>query len=166
MDVKINQTYKNAMEILVIKETEKQLKVYPPKAQDFINKIEVATYALNRLPSLYASSSEGFELQLRRGQKEFSKEIYLAVKQGFAAVQRDPLRASTPLIKEEEKEFQEVKRALQELTDIIPQRELGWLVKFVKEVLTKIANQEMTEYDMQELYYKLYYDWSDYYYEK
>ena len=49
----------NIMELLVQNEIDKQLRLYPKKIRDYINKVEVATYALNRLPPLYASSLIG-----------------------------------------------------------------------------------------------------------
>ncbi|MBC6421985.1 MAG: late competence development ComFB family protein [Hormoscilla sp. SP5CHS1] len=35
------------------------MKQLPPELADYINRVEVATYALDRLPPLYASSQEG-----------------------------------------------------------------------------------------------------------
>lgn len=157
----ISQTNQNAMELLVAEEIEQQLQAYPAKVAEAINQIEVATFALNRVPPLYASSKEGLERQKRRGKLEFKKQIKSAVQQGFAAVQRDPLRMSTPLVPQEERELFEVNATLRELADLVPQRDITWLVNFVKEVLTKIANREMSEEDINKLYYQLYYDWSD-----
>ncbi|NJQ98976.1 MAG: late competence development ComFB family protein [Hydrococcus sp. CSU_1_8] len=62
-DKVISQTHKNAMELLVAEEIEKQLKSLSSEEVYFINQVEVATYALNRLPSLYASSEEGISWQ-------------------------------------------------------------------------------------------------------
>ncbi len=87
----------NVMEILVLKEVDRQLEKLSPKLTQYIKRIEVATYALNRLPSLYASSQEGLRYQLKRAKKEYKAQIYVAVLQAMAAVQRDPLRCSTPL---------------------------------------------------------------------
>jgi hypothetical protein len=41
----------NVMELLVNEEIERQLKPYPSKIKKYINKVEVATFALNRLPA-------------------------------------------------------------------------------------------------------------------
>ncbi|NEO33373.1 MAG: late competence development ComFB family protein [Symploca sp. SIO3C6] len=48
------------MELLVIEEVKHQLDNYPQQLANYINPVEVATYALNRLSPLYASSEEGW----------------------------------------------------------------------------------------------------------
>lgn len=98
----INPTYLNlnainVMEILVLKEVDRQLERLTPNQAQYIKPVEVATYALNRLPSLYASSQEGLKYQFKRAKQEYKSQITIAVRQGIAAVQRDPLRRSTPL---------------------------------------------------------------------
>lgn len=90
-------TYHNITETLVAKEVERQLAALPPTLTHYINPIQVATYALNRLPALYAASTEGLEHQQKRAQKQLSAQILIAVRRGIAAVQRDPLKRSTPL---------------------------------------------------------------------
>jgi hypothetical protein len=162
MDIKFTQTNRNAMEVLIGEEIEQQLIVYPKKLANYINKLEVAAYALNRLPPLYASSEEGFEKQKKRGRKEFAEQITIAVRQGLAAVQRDPIRTSTPLLSDEDYEYKELKLALQELADLVPQRDITWLVRFVKKVLTKIIDRELTQEEVDNLSYQLYYDWNKY----
>ncbi|MBR8828111.1 MAG: late competence development ComFB family protein [Gomphosphaeria aponina SAG 52.96 = DSM 107014] len=162
----ITQTNQNAMELLVGEEIEKQMQLLPAKVAEFINQVEVATFALNRLPPLYASSKEGLQRQKNRGKKELKKQIELAVQQGLAAVQRDPLRMSTPLVSEEDRDLLEANAHLQKLLDLVPDQDISWLVDFVQELLTKIENQEMTEEYINQLYYKLYGKWNDetYYY--
>ncbi|MEL7036962.1 MAG: late competence development ComFB family protein [Cyanobacteria bacterium J06592_8] len=87
----------NVMEVLVVRETDRQLKQLTPKQVQYIKLVEVATYALNRLPSLYASSQEGLQYQLKQAKQQYKPQIIVAVRQGVAAVQRDPLRRSTPI---------------------------------------------------------------------
>lgn len=62
------QTYKNVMEAFVQEEIEFQLQNNKAlsRSADYINLLEVATFALNRLPCYYASSIEGIERQRRR----------------------------------------------------------------------------------------------------
>ncbi|MEL7035685.1 MAG: late competence development ComFB family protein [Cyanobacteria bacterium J06592_8] len=88
----------NVMQILVLQEVNHQLKELSPHQAQSIKPVEVITYALNRLPSLYASSKEGLCYQLKQAQEEYKPEILQAVRQGIVAVQRDPLRRSTPLM--------------------------------------------------------------------
>jgi len=48
------------------------MKQLPPELADYINRVEVATYALDRLPPLYASSQEGRCHQRVRGKQEYN----------------------------------------------------------------------------------------------
>ncbi len=92
-----DQVYTNVMEDLVADEVDRQLAALPPRVLRFIKRAEVETYALNRLPALYASSTQGLGYQRKRAQREFKAKILEAVRQALAAVQVDPLRLSNPL---------------------------------------------------------------------
>ncbi|GAB4285922.1 MAG: hypothetical protein Fur0025_18020 [Oscillatoriaceae cyanobacterium] len=87
--------YRNAMEQLVAAEARRQVRSLPPKLIASINVeqvIEQATaYALNRLPGLYATSERGWNFQQQKAKEKYGIEIVAAVRQGLAAVQRDPL---------------------------------------------------------------------------
>lgn len=89
--------YRNAIEPLVVEEVELQLQHLPPQVLKYINPAQVIAYALNRLPALYATSEEGWHRQQLRARKQMRDQIVTAVRQGLAAVQKDPLRISTPL---------------------------------------------------------------------
>lgn len=132
------------MEFLVAEEIERQIIRYSTNISRYTNRVEVATYALNRLPPLYASSQEGFNRQKLRGRKEYSAEITKVVRQALAAVQKDLLRSSTPLIAEEDRELENAKNALKELADFLPHREFSWenLVKTIKPVLIQMSRQK------------------------
>ena len=93
---------RNVMELLVAEEVNRQIVRYPDNIRKFINRIEVATFALNRLPALYASSQQGFNKQKIKGRADHSVQITQQVRKGFAAVQKDILRCSVPLIAETE----------------------------------------------------------------
>ncbi|MDJ0713162.1 MAG: late competence development ComFB family protein [Prochloraceae cyanobacterium] len=161
--------YKNVMEVLVFEEIEKKIKQYPKNLSQYINKVEVATYALNRLPSLYASSMEGLSWQKKRALDNHKQEIRIAVSQGFAAVQRDLFRKHHPLIREDNQEFKALKQAykqldtveesLEKLAEFIPQENLKVdnLVDFIEQVLTSAVNGEITQDKINELYSQLYY---------
>lgn len=92
-----DRAYTNVMERLVAEEVERQKAKLPPKLREYIKTVEVETYALNRLPALYASSEKGWQLQYEKAAKSHAETVYKAVRQGIAAVQVDPLRASQPL---------------------------------------------------------------------
>ena len=102
----------NVMEALVYQEIQKQLKFYPKNLKSYINLTEVATFALNRLPPLYASSVKGQEEQENIASLKYRKEINSAVRRAIAAVERDPLRNSTPIISEIEVKYQEAEKTL------------------------------------------------------
>ena len=139
---------RNVMEVLVADEIERQIVRLPNNIRKFINTIEVATYALNRLPALYASSQQGFNKQKLKGRSQYSVKITQEVRKGFAAVQQDLLRSSTPLLAENEAEIDqtvaEAKAALQELADYLPEKDLTWknIVKLVKPILAELKEQD------------------------
>lgn len=137
----------NIMEELVTEEVARQIKRCPDNMAQYINQVEVATYALNRLPPLYASCHKGLNKQKLKGKSDYSVEITKAVRKGFAAVQKDVLRYSTPLVPENDsdsvitqsEELAEAREALAQLAEFFPNKQLTWknLVKVVKPFLMK-----------------------------
>ena len=89
--------YRNAMEMLVEREVEEQMKKLPPKVAAYINRLELVAFALNHLPSLYATSERGLEHQLQRGGAKYATQITQAVQRALVAVRRDPIRNYAPL---------------------------------------------------------------------
>ena len=142
---------RNVMEILVADEIERQISRLPSNIKKFINPIEVATYALNRLPALYASSQQGFNKQKIKGRSEYSVKITQEVRKGLAAIQQDLLRSSTPLTADMERDLdrdlKEAKAALQELANYLPKKDLTWknIVRLVKPLLAEMQEQDEAE---------------------
>ena len=143
----------NIMEELVAEEVTRQLKRYPDNISQYINQVEVATFALNRLPPLYASCHKGLNQQKLKGKTDFSVQITKAVRQGLAAVQKDVLRYSTPLQLEnnsdeltQNEELEEAREALAELAEFFPHQKLSYpsLVKIIKPLLMKYHPQLKT----------------------
>ncbi len=93
--------YVNIMEDMVAQEVNRKMTLLPENLAKYIKRADVETYALNRLPPLYACSKEGLQFQIKKAQKDYEKKIAMVVSHAFAAVQRDILRKSTPLFKEE-----------------------------------------------------------------
>lgn len=91
------RSYTNVMERLVAEEVGRQKAKLPPKLREYIKTAEVETFALNRLPALYASSEKGWQMQYEKAAQAHAEEVTQAVRRGIAAVQVDPLRASQPL---------------------------------------------------------------------
>jgi hypothetical protein len=148
------QIYQNIMEILVNKEVNSQVRKLPSSLVRYIDPVEVATYALNRLPPLYASSQRGRQQQQIRGEKQLKEEIATAVRQALAAVQRDPLRSSIPLTPEANPDYQAAYQALQDLKALLQQRglldseeDISWdnMVRLVRQSLQKLTQKVQTE---------------------
>jgi hypothetical protein len=118
------RTYQNVMELVVAKEINRQISRLPAKVAQFVDPIDVATYALNRLPALYAASKQGKEKQEMRIQKDYKEQIQTTVHQAIAAVQRDPLRISAPLMEEIHGDYQKSIKALRELEDWLKKLDL------------------------------------------
>ncbi|MGB5709696.1 MAG: late competence development ComFB family protein [Waterburya sp.] len=163
---------RNVMELLVSDEINRQIVRLPNNIRKFINTIEVATYALNRLPALYASSQQGFNKQKLKGRSEYSVKITQEVRKGFAAVQQDLLRTSTPLLAETEveidKSIAEAKAALKELADYLPEKDLNWknIVKLVKPLLAELQDQDQAEVNARKVRSKSSDLWEDSFYKK
>lgn len=142
----------NIMELLVQEEIEKQLKLYPQTMRNYINKVEVATYALNRLPPLYASSFIGREHQKRTGQQKYKSQITLAVRRALAAIERDPIRQSVPLVSESQAQYELAKISLQKLETLFKKQgiiasdqKLSWnkLTRITYTLMTKAKSKKM-----------------------
>ena len=88
---------KNVLEEIVVVEVQEQIKHLSPAALEAINLSEVAAFALNRLPVLYASTSRGWLQQRKRAHNELQQQIVSAVQQALLGVKRDPLRKSTKI---------------------------------------------------------------------
>lgn len=131
-----NRAYINVMELLVAEEVEKQIHGLPPRVLKYLKRVEVETYALNRLPSLYASSEKGWQHQYERARQELRNQIKSAVRQAIAAVQVDPLRMSEPL---KVNNHEDAQVALQAFREMLQQPDLSWdgVVKRLKLVIAK-----------------------------
>jgi len=145
----------NIMEELVNAEIDRQLKCLPKNIKQNIKKVEVATFALNRLPALYASCHKGLNQQRLKGKSKFSVQVTRVVRQAFATVQEDILRYSSPLQPQQDinadqiSELEEAKRALAELSKLLPSDSYCWtkLVAEIKPMLANNSNVNLEEYE-------------------
>ena len=144
----------NIMELLVQEEIDKQLKYYPEKIKKYINKVEVATYALNRLPALYASSLVGKEHQKRIGKQEYKEQITLAVRRALAAIERDPIKKVVPLVSEDYTQQELAKKSLSKLEIILKQKgiisnsqKLSWenLYRVLYPLVARLKSQNISK---------------------
>ncbi len=159
------ETYKNVMETFVLEEITSQLeniKDYNKKAE-YIKPSEVATFALNRLPCYYASCTEGIHRQQVRikTNRELQKKIRSVVSQALSAIEKDPLRQSTPINNQYKDRLEEAKENIPKLAEIVPEPELKWIVYFMETFLTNLKNEQVSQQEVIRLYYLLYYYWED-----
>ena len=110
-----SRTWINVMEAIVAEEVARQLQKLSGKKLSFLKADAVITYALNRVNPLYANSSRGLLLQQQRAKQHFQKEIEAAVRQGIAAVERDPLRKAEPLPSEGDPRAEQTLRQMRRL---------------------------------------------------
>lgn len=136
--------YRNAMEILVEEEVEKQIKALPARSTVYINRLELVAYALNQLPSLYATSEKGFDYQVQRGRAKFAEQIAQAVRRALAAIRRDPIRTYAPL--QSPNQPAPLREVLHELRLLLKNDKVDWetLPKEVERALATSQPQGMT----------------------
>ncbi len=118
-----DRAYTNVMERLVAEEVARQKSKLPPKLREYIKGVEVETYALNRLPALYASSEKGWQIQYEKAGQTHGEAVSQAVRHGIAAVQVDPLRASQPLSVRQNDESEVILTAFR---NMLNQPDLEW----------------------------------------
>ncbi len=130
----------NVMELLVSEEVQRQTQALSPRVLKYLKAEEVETYALNRLPSLYASSEKGWQHQYEKAKHELCAQIKNAVRQAIAAVQVDPIRLSKPLKINDRQSAQEALDALRQMLD---QPDLSWegIVNHLQVVLDRRGNR-------------------------
>ena len=109
------QSCKNAIEELVIDEIELQISHLPEYRRNQINLSEVAAYALNRLPTMYATSKAGWVRQRKKAAIEMRALIESAVRRALVNVKPDALRDSSPLPYQEVASHARSLAALQQL---------------------------------------------------
>lgn len=119
------RSYINIMELLVAEEVDLQLQTLALRVVKYLKPTEVETYALNRLPALYASSEKGWQHQYEKAKRELHHQIRTAVRQAIAAVQVDPLRSSEPL-QFAANEDGAAQGALNTLRELLKQPDLTW----------------------------------------
>jgi len=113
----------NALEELVIAEAEAQYKRLGAEAKTRIDLSEVIAYALNRLPTMYATTQRGWNQQRLKAHKELGETIAKTLKNGFISTQRDSLRKLDPLPNHE---VMTPSRALAKLQAILHRDQLKW----------------------------------------
>jgi hypothetical protein len=105
----------NVMEHLVQLAIEK---IANPEAHKGSRPIEISAYALNRLPPLYCTSINGYNITRQRAINELSKDVILAVRNGaLKVIQSSPLESTSPFATDFEKEAEDTLKLLRKLLD-------------------------------------------------
>ena len=114
---------RNAIEELVIAETEAQLKRLNPEVVQRIEPSDVIAYALNRLPPMYATSQRGWKELRERASSVLANQIQTVVRHALVNTQRDPLRQPDPI---PEQELASQARSLLKVQKILCRETLTW----------------------------------------
>ncbi|MFN3926424.1 MAG: late competence development ComFB family protein [Pseudanabaenaceae cyanobacterium] len=105
----------NVMEHLVSTAVQK---ISNPEVHEGSRPVEITAYALNRLPPLYATSINGYNISRQRGINELAKDIVVTVRNGALKVLRHPANSENrPFTTDFEGEAQETLRGLRKLLD-------------------------------------------------
>ena len=121
----ISQTYRNVMEPLVAREAAKQIQQLPTTVKSQLHVDDVIAYALNVLPSLYATTEAGWQWQQSRAQQEFGSQITAAVRQGMMVVHQAPDRSPDRLCVDDSGLF-DAQQALSEVASFLGYPKLTW----------------------------------------
>jgi len=130
------QSCKNAIEELVIAEIDLQISHLPQYRRDQISLSEIAAYALNRLPPMYATSKVGWLRQRKKAAKEMRSQIESAVRRSLVSVKPDALRDTRPLPSQEVASHA---RSLAALQQVLGAEKASW-----KDIPTALENALMT----------------------
>lgn len=127
---------RNVMEALVAEEIDAQMQQLSLREQQTLQRSQIMGYALNRLPGLYVTSEKGWQRQWSQGKNKYQCQIKIAVRQGIAAVLRDPLRDVTVLSNHAP---DVAESALLQLRRLLMRQELSWynIVGTVQMLLVK-----------------------------
>jgi hypothetical protein len=98
LGVDVVARFVNVIEHPVVREARVQLDELSPQVKQQIKIVEVVAYALNRLPTMYATTRQGYINQHDHAVNALSTQIADVVRRGFQVVQAgDPLHDATPL---------------------------------------------------------------------
>lgn len=124
-----SQSYVNVMEDIVAQEVRGQLSKMPQWIRQSRKLEEVSAYALNRLPTLYASSQKGWKHQHEFAQRELKHQIKEVVREAVLNTHPDFQRYLEPLSSEHLPPQESV---LQVLGKLFHTPELTWPIALVK----------------------------------
>ena len=135
------QGCKNAIEDIVVAEATIQHSHLPLELQQQVQLNEVVCYALNRLPTMYATTQRGWSKLRDRARVELKDQIRQQVQAGIMAVRRDCIRAVDPL---PETQLDQAAIALFQLQELLHQPQLTW-VEVPHAVYRAISSQKIKQ---------------------
>jgi hypothetical protein len=132
---------KNYMEVLVREEVERQVEQLPAEWKAKANYAEIAAYALNRLPALYATTKRGRMIQQWKVEASIRQSVRDAVQKGIALSQKEPRRMGEAW---EDPEVKPSDTVLQELKILLQYPDLDWdnLTTVIKNRMIQVSRSE------------------------
>ncbi len=91
------KNYMNVMELLVEDEVRHQVQKMSRRHAEQLQLGEIIAYALNQLPCLYATTTRGWDYQVKQGRQKYAALITQAVRCAINAVLRDPIMSAIAL---------------------------------------------------------------------
>ncbi len=130
----------NVIEYPVIQEVRSQIYNLTPEAKQKIDLVEVVAYALNRLPSMYATTKDGYRHHYNAATGEFRPRIIETVRRGIRTLLvGDPLHDSSNIPDEI---FCDPAGLLSRLCDLFNRKQMRW--KEVPSVLHSLLPDNST----------------------
>jgi hypothetical protein len=137
----------NAIEYPVIQEVRSQIHSLSPELRQKLNLIEVVAYALNRLPSMFAHTKDGYRYHYNNAVGEFYPKIVDAVRRGIMVLLvGDPLHDSSPI---PEQVFCDPPGLLNSLCELFDRKQMRW--KEVPSVLRSLMPDTSTDDLLEEI---------------
>jgi hypothetical protein len=134
----------NVIEYPVIQEAETQIQSLAPDIQKKLNLVEVVVYALNRLPSMYATTKDGYRHHYNNAIGEMHSQIVDTVRKGIRSLLLgDPLYVSSEIPDEV---FCDPAGLLSRLSDLFNRKQMRW--KEVPSVLDSILAENTPDIDL------------------
>lgn len=135
--LRANCGFVNVLEGLVLEASERQIKRLDPSYTRPITLEEVAAYALNRLPPMYATSENGYRELRLRVKAELKQEVINKIREGILKLSQSPMRKFLPV--PFEKIDHQRDESIAQLRTILQEPELTW--KKLPEQIAEILRQ-------------------------
>ena len=137
-----NYQFSNVLEKLVLSLAYHQIQKLHPAIAETIDLGETTAYVLNRLPTMYATSGNGFKSLRQRALEVYGKEVVTVLKEAIAVCVEAPklAKAPLPLARFEA----EVEDAIEQISLILQRDDITWRNSpfIVEECLVKAISHD------------------------